>query len=73
MISSLPWHCAPFGDKTTSIGFTNIVSDKDEVIIATNVIKEDAEFIVNAVNVYYYHQRLRLILNEKIGKDIYNV
>lgn len=53
MNSSLPWSCKPFGDKTTPEHYTNIVSEKNEVIIAKNVMKDDAEFIVSAVN--YYH------------------
>lgn len=52
MIVSRPWSCQPFGDKTTPENFTNIVSEKDEIIIATNVHKEEAEFIVKAVNQY---------------------
>lgn len=72
MNSSLPWSCKPFGDKTTPEHYTNIVSEKDEVIIAKNVMKDDAEFIVSAVN-YRYERNKAIARDNKMFKWFFSI
>ena len=46
----LPWSVRPWGDGTTTTGNSNIVSNRWEVVIATEMPTETAEFIVESVN-----------------------
>lgn len=46
----LPWRVHPWGDGSSPTGHSNIVSDTMQVVIASEVLTETAEFIVGKVN-----------------------
>lgn len=44
------WHCAPYQDGSTPIGWTNILCDAIEVVIAENIRTDIAVMIVESHN-----------------------
>ncbi len=45
-----PWRVAPWGDGSSDTGNSNIISDRWQVVIASEMPTETAEFIVASVN-----------------------
>jgi hypothetical protein len=45
----LPWRVAPWGDGSSDTGNSNIISDRWQVVIASEMPTETAEFIVASV------------------------
>lgn len=61
----LPWRVAPWGDGSSTTGNSNIISDRWQVVIASEMPTETAEFIVASVNQI---ERLRAAM-EKQGEQ----
>lgn len=61
----LPWGVSPWGDGSSTTGNSNIISDRWQVVIASEMPTETAEFIVASVNQI---ERLRAAM-EKQGEQ----